>query len=186
MKQPDPGNFSPWRIYAVGALVCAALSAGAYAVGVRPAVRRHAEQVAHQTDLRARKQKAANLAGQLNTARTQLAAVNETLRNRTLRLQPAELVNDRIGALTALADAAHLTLDDLRPGTASETADYKTVPILIAGSGTYPDCAAFLHKLRKSFPDMAVRSFETTNNSASPDAPAATFQFDLIWHASKG
>ena len=186
MKQAHPGNFSAWHIYAVAALACAALSAGAYAVGVRPAIRRHAEQVAHQTDLRARKQKAANLAGQLNTARTQLAAVNETLRNRSLRLQPADLVNDRIGALAGLAEAAHLTLDVLQPGTASETADYKTIPILMAGSGTYPDCALFLHKLRKEFPDMAIRSFETTNNSATPETPAATFQFDLIWHASKG
>jgi Tfp pilus assembly protein PilO len=186
MKQSYAANFSPWRIYAAGALICAALSAGAYAAGVRPAVRRRAVQVAHQTELRARKQKAANLAGQLNTARSQLAAVNETLRSRSLRLQPAELVNERIDSLTTLADTTHLMLDDLRPGTTSETADYKTVQILMAGSGTYPNCAAFLHNLRRSFPDMAVRSFETTNNSASPDAPAATFQFDLIWHASKG
>jgi hypothetical protein len=33
---------------------------------------------------------------------------------------------------------------------------------------------------------MAVRSFETTNNSTSPETPAATFQFDLTWHAAKG
>jgi Tfp pilus assembly protein PilO len=185
MKQSHSGNFSPWRIYLGGAVVCAALSAGAYAVGVRPAVRRHGEQVTRQTELRARKQKAANLAGQLNTARAQLAAVNDTLRSRSLRLEPADQVNDRIGSLTALVDKAGLTLDEMRPGTVSEGPDYKTVPILIAGSGTYPACATFLHRLRETFPDMAVRSFEVTNNSASPETPAATFQFDLTWHAAR-
>jgi len=64
--------------------------------------------------------------------------------------------------------------------------DYQTVPILIARSGTYPNCAKFLHRLRKEFPDTAVRSFETTNNSSSPDNPTATFQVELVWHAAKG
>jgi len=73
----------------------------------------------------------------------------------------------------------------MRPGVIAESADYQAVPILIAGSGTYPNCAKFLHKLRHTFPDTAVRSFETTNNSASPDSPAATFQFELTWHAAK-
>jgi hypothetical protein len=78
-----------------------------------------------------------------------------------------------------------LTIDEMRPDVVSEGRDYKTVPIYIAGNGTYPACAAFLHGLRKRFPDMAVMSFDTTNNSASGDAPAATFHFVLAWHAAK-
>ena len=186
MKQTHGGIFNAWRIYVCGAVVCVALTAGAYAVGVRPAVRRHAEQVARQADLRARKQKAAALANELQSARSQLAAVNDALRSRSLRLQPASRVNDRISDLTKLTEGSGLTIDEMRPGVIAEGRDYKTVAILVAGNGTYPACATFLHRLREKFPDMAVRSFETTNNSTSPDAPAATFQFDLTWHAAKG
>ena len=73
MKQASVKKFSPWRIYAGGAVVCAALSAVAYGVGVRPATRRHAEQVASQNELHNARQKANNLSGQLNTARAELA-----------------------------------------------------------------------------------------------------------------
>ena len=186
MKQPNSNAFTPWRFYVGAAAVCVALSAAAYAIVVAPAAERHNEQLARQKELRAAKAKAANLAGQLNTARTQLLATNDALSSRSLRLQPVAMVNQRVARLTDLANAAGLTIDEMRPGSVAEGPDYKTVPILIAGNGTYPACAAFLHTLRKSFPDTAVRSFETTNNSASPDAPAATFQFDLVWHASKG
>ena len=57
MKQASVKKFSPWRIYAGGAVVCAALSAVAYGVGVRPATRRHAEQVASHTELHNARQK---------------------------------------------------------------------------------------------------------------------------------
>lgn len=186
MKHSGTNSFRPWRIYAAGAVVCAALGAAAYAVGVQPAAERHARQVARQKELRAAKQKATNLAAELNSARMQLLATNDALGSRSLRLEPASMVNRRVSRLTDLANASGLTIDEMRPGSVAEGPDYKTVPILIAGNGTYPACAAFLHALRQSFPDIAVRSFDTTNNSASPESPAATFQFDLVWHASKG
>ena len=188
MRQPDGKKFCPLRIYLGGAVVCALLSAGAYAVGVRPAAKRHAQQLAKQAELRAARHKANNLAGQLNTARTELTRVNDAIANVPLRLEPAGRINQRLARLTELADSirpVRLTIDEMRPGTISEGRDFKTVPILIAGNGTYPACAAFLHGLRENFPDMAVLSFDTINNSASPDAPAATFQFELAWHAAK-
>ena len=188
MKQTSPNKFSPWRIYLGGAIVCASLSAAAYGIGVRPASLRRAEQVTKQTELRTTRQKANKLAGQLNTARAELARVNESIASLPLRLEPVTQINQRLARLTDLADSikpVKLTIDEMRPGVISEGRDYKTVPIYIAGNGTYPACAAFLHGLRTTFPDMAVLSFDTTNNSASPDAPAATFQFELVWHAAK-
>jgi Tfp pilus assembly protein PilO len=188
MKPAQGTKFSPWRIYVGGAVVCAALSAGAYAVCVRPAAKQHAVEVARQAELRAAKQKANNLAGQLNTARADLSRVNDAIASGSLRLEPVTQVNQRLSRLTQLAESikpVKLTIDEMRPGTVSEGPDYKTVPILIAGNGTYPACATFLHELRKSFPDMAVISFDTTANGATPDSPAATFQFELAWHASK-
>lgn len=180
-------NASPLKTYAAGAFVCAALSAGAYLVGVRPAMARHEATETRQADLKAARQKAANLAGTRNSTLAQLAETNKAVQNLPLRLEPVSSVNQRLLRLTDLATKeCLLTIDEMRSGAAVDGADYQTVPILIAGSGTYPACAKFLHRLRTVFPDTAVRSFETTNNSASPDTPAATFQFDLVWHASKG
>ena len=174
-----------WRIYLAGAAVCAAMSTGVYVFGVRPAARKHHEAQERHQQSNERRRQAATLAGQLNTTRTQLAAVNEALHRQTLRLEPSNRLNHRLSRLNELAEASGLTVDEMRSSPAAQGQDYQTLPILIAGNGTYPACARFLHRLRVTFPDMAVRSFETTNNSASPDAPAATFQFDLAWHAAR-
>ena len=181
------GGGSVMKIYIAGAAACALVSTGTYFVGVRPAVARHADQESRQVELRAARQKSATLLGTRNATQSQLNAVNDALQRQVLRLEPASTVNQRLSILTELATReCGLIIDEMRTGTIAEGADYQTVPVLIAGSGTYPKCAKFLHKLRQTFPDTAVRSFETTNNSASPDAPAATFQFELTWHAAKG
>jgi Tfp pilus assembly protein PilO len=187
MTSNRQSNPSPVKIYLAGGFVCAALSAGAYVVGVRPAMARHEETEARRSELKAARHKAAALAATRNSTLAQLAETNKSLQNLPLRLEPVSSVNQRLLRLTDLATKeCLLTIDEMRSGAAVDGADYQTVPILIAGSGTYPACAKFLHRLRTVFPDTAVRSFDTTNNSASPDAPAATFQFDLVWHASKG
>ena len=175
------------KIYLAGGIACAVFSAGAYFVGIRPVLARYDEQANRQTELSSARKKAAGLVGARNNVASELNATNEALNNLTLHLAPASTVNQRLSNLTALATKeCGLTIDEMRPGAVTEGADYQTVSILIAGSGTYPNCAKFLHRLRNVFPDTAVRSFETTNNSSSPDSPAATFQFELAWHASKG
>jgi Tfp pilus assembly protein PilO len=187
---PGPRNAtdrSVAKVYVCGGAVCAALTVGTYLFGVRPAVARYDEAVARQLELNAARQKAANLLGVRNSTQSQLNAVNEALKSRTLRLEPASTVNQRLSKLTDLATReCQLVIDEMRPMPPADGPDYQTVPILIAGSGTYPNCAKFLHRLRKDFPDTAVRSFETTNNSSSPDNPTATFQVELVWHAAKG
>jgi Tfp pilus assembly protein PilO len=181
------GSASVVRVYVCGGAVCAAVTVAAYLFGVRPAVARYDETVARQLELNAARQKAANLLGARNSTQNQLNAVNEALKSLTLRLEPASTVNQRLSKLTDLATReCQLVIDEMRPMPPADGADYQTVPILIAGSGTYPNCAKFLHRLRKDFPDTAVHSFETTNNSSSPDNPTATFQVELVWHAAKG
>ena len=174
-----------WRIYACAGVACVLLSAGTYAFGVRPALTRYNEGLDRQAELKTARQKAANLLGTLNNSRTQLTAINDALENHTLRLEPATTINQRLSRLNVLATAADLKIDEVRPGSITDGSDYKTVPIRIAGSGTYTSCAKFLRELRKKFPDTAIGSFEMTSNSAVPDSPAATFVFDLVWHTAK-
>ena len=174
------------KVYACGAVVCALISTGAYLAGVRPALQRHEEQNSRQAELLAARHKAANLLGTRNATLGQVAAVEADLKSLPMRLEPASSVNQRLAALTSLTKECKLQIDETRAGAAAEGPDYQAVPIQISGSGTYSSVARFLHRVRKAFPDTAVRSFETTNSSASPDAAAATFQFDLVWHAAKG
>jgi Tfp pilus assembly protein PilO len=185
VKHPGTVKVCAWRIYVGGVAVCAAMSAGVYFFGFRPAARKHRQFEARQHDANERRQQAANLAGQLNTARAQLAAVNEALVRQTLRLEPSNTLNHRLSRLNELAEASGLTIDEMNSADVEEGTDYQTIPIHIAGNGTYPACAKFLHELRQTFPDMAVRSFETNSNMPSPDVPAATFRYHLAWHAAR-
>jgi Tfp pilus assembly protein PilO len=177
---------SACKIYVAAGVVCAAISFGAYLAGIRPALAQHGEQNEQQVELQAARHKAANLVGARNAALAQVAAVNAELNNLPLRLEPASTVNHRLAALTALITDCKLGIDKTRAGTPVDVGDYQAVPIVITGTGTYPAVARFLHRVRKAFPDTAVRSFETANNSASAESPTATFQFDLVWHAAKG
>jgi Tfp pilus assembly protein PilO len=185
-KSRQAADPSVYRIYLAGAVACAAISAGAYLFGVRPALARHGQQQNLHAEFQSAKQKSASLNGTRTHLVAQLATVNEALNNLPLRLEPASTVNQRISVLTLVTRECGLNIDEMRGTPPLESADYQTVQILIAGSGTYGSVAKFLHTLRQRFPDTAIRSFETSNNSASPDMPAATFQFDLVWHAAKG
>ena len=183
----NPPGAPVMKIYVAGVAVCALISTATYLLGVRPALDRHAGQVTLRADLTAAKQKAANLLGAKNNTQIQVNAVNEALKSQTLHLQPASTVNERVASLTDLAEkGCGLQIEEMRALAVTEGPDCVTVPIQIAGGGTYSNCAKFLHRLRTVFPDTAVRSFQTTNNSASPDSSSATFQFELVWHAAKG
>jgi hypothetical protein len=86
-----------------------------------------------------------------------------------------------LAKITDLAGETHLSVTEVRPGSATDGRDFDAVPISIAGTGSYPACAAFLHRLRSEFPDTAVKSFRATQ----ADGGNAIFSFDLLWYTSK-
>ena len=174
-------RFNPWRVYAVCALTCVALSAAGYALGVAPAMARAARAEADRVELSNRKQHAADLTAQAAGSRADLAATREALAALPLRLEPAALVNERIAKLTDMASDARLSVSEIRPGIVTEGRDFDSVPITIAGTGTYPACADFLHRLHDRFPDTAVRAFR----AGQTEGGAASFSVDLVWHTAR-
>ena len=80
-----------------------------------------------------------------------------------------------------MANEAHLSVAEIRPGVATEGRDFDAVPISLAGTGTYPACAAFMHRLHDQFPDTAIRSFR----AGQGDGTTASFSFDLVWHTAR-
>jgi Tfp pilus assembly protein PilO len=174
-------RFNPWRVYAVCVLTCAGLSAGGYALGVAPAMSRAAQAESDRVELADRKQRAADLTAQVANSRADLAATREALVALPLRLEPAALVNERIAKLTDMASDARLSVSEIRPGIATEGRDFDSVPITIAGTGSYPACADFLHRLHDRFPDTAVRSFR----AGQAEGGTASFSVDLVWHTAR-
>lgn len=182
LKSTSAARYFPWRIYALGAAGCIALSVLAYMGGVRPAVARTAEQEALAGDLAARRRTVSELTSAANAAKGDLAATRKTLAALPLKLESAAQVNQRLAMLTDLAAAAELTVNEIRPGAVIDGTDFRSVPIQISGTGAYPACAAFLSRLHHQFPDTAVRSFHAGHSAAGDGA--ATFSFELFWHTT--
>ena len=171
-----------WRVCGLGVLACAALSAGSYLLGVRPALGRQAERVAAEQDLKDHLAQAERAAADLVAVRRRLVVAGEELAALPLRLEPASGVNRRLNELAQVAAAAGVTLNEVQPQPAVDGPHYQTVPIRVAGTGSYPACAAFLHALRARFPDTSVRAFEAVNPAAARTGNVATFRVELAWH----
>ena len=177
----DPRSYNV-RAVALAALACGALSAGSYLVGIRPAVARVAERDAARQEATDRQAEARRVAGELAAARRRLADARDELAVLPLRLEPASAVNRRLNELARVAAAAGVTLDGVQPQPPIDGPHYQTVPIRVAGTGTYPACAAFLHTVRARFPDTSVRSFELQNTRPARDGNTAAFEVELAWH----
>lgn len=174
-----------WQVYAAGIAACTALAAGTWFTLVGPTLAQLQKDDAVHLELADRHQKAADLNASLVSTRRQLATAKETLAHSTLKLQPASDLNARLARLTDLATSCGLTIDEMRPGALAELSKFQTLPVHMAGTGTYPACAKFLHTLRQSYPDTGVEALEATNQNPTPQGSVATFRFDLVWYTKK-
>jgi Tfp pilus assembly protein PilO len=174
-------RFNPWKLYASAVMTCVALSAAGYALGVSPAVARAARAASERSELADRRKQVGELSAAATAARTELAATRDALTALPLKLEAATAVNQRLARLADMAAESSLSVAEVRPGTLTEGRDFDSVPVSIAGTGTYPACAAFLHRLHDRFPDTAVRSFR----AGQSEAGTASFSIDLVWHTAR-
>jgi Tfp pilus assembly protein PilO len=174
-----------WRLDGVGALVCIAMCAAGYFAGMRPLLEQHARFAAQQTQLNSQRAKAAESASHLLNTKKEQGAVHDWLAAHPLQLQSAQLANQRLAALTSVANQAGAALDDVRPGLVTPGVRYDTFPIRLSGSGSYATCAALLHRIRSTFPDMRIAALDITGRPTEPNAPAK-FRCDLLWYTTLG
>ena len=157
-----------------------------HVIGTRPMMRRQDDLAAQTAHVNAQRQNVTMLGNRASVLRGKLTAVRTTLRDYVpIQLQPASRINRRIAKLTDLAVRNGLSVDEIRPGETVRSAQHTMVPIHLRGSGAYPTWSAFLHQLTETFQDTSVDSFELSGHPGSPSKPA-TFQIDLVWHASAG
>ena len=178
---------SPWRrwhIDAAGVCVCVALTLLFHVGGVLPLLRARANNVSQRTELDSRNARAAKLAAAADILARRLKKVGQTLDEAPVQLQTTRQLNQRLAHLTSLAAECGLAIDRTQSDRPYASAWYQTVPIRLAGEGTYPTCSVFLDRLHRSFGDTGVSGFELVGKPDHRSA-AAEFRFDLVWYTQR-
>ena len=182
-KLMNPERWKWWKLHAIGAATCIAMTMFVYFAALQPLVRHQVEWDAKTRELAEQRQRAADLAQTLTDMRGQLAVAQDAIAASPLQLQPVSQINQRLARLTTLATDCGLQIDQIQPGEAAVGAWYQTVPIAVAGVGSYRTCAAFLHRLHTTSADVSVWSFDLSRPNPDGDS-IASFRVDLAWYAT--
>lgn len=169
-------------LHAIGAVIAVAISLAGFLAVVRPGLRMRAQRVTmqreHDEQLRLLNELDATRVGVLE----ELSRIRRQLAASEVRLQSSRHLNARIAHIVESAAEGDIDIHETRPGNVRDHQRYMTVPIVLAGRGSYSSCAAFLHELHETLPDTGVMEFELIGNPADRETPA-TFRFNLVWYA---
>src|SRR2546426_523980 len=182
MNSMDGSNFNNLRIDAAGLFACVVLTFAAYLAGAEPLVLRHEQASARAEQLAAQRQRHQELMTSNHQLKSRLSTVEQAFAKADITLQPARLINQRIAALTALANETALEVHSINPGAPGSIIEgqrFSQLPIRISGIGNYRTSAAFLHELRHTFHDMSVTGIDLADNPAEPHS--ASFTLQLVW-----
>jgi Tfp pilus assembly protein PilO len=170
-----------WQIDAAGIALCIVASLVAYWVGIRQLIDQRSVLAGQRQKLAAQRQESSDLEASMSKLKRQLAVVQEELARSEIEFESADQINQCIADLTTLFGDCTLEVDDVQTEDVVTCAKCDLVPISIAGRGGYKQCAAFLHNLCRTFPDISVTRFELQGNPATPEQPG-TFRLQLFWH----
>jgi Tfp pilus assembly protein PilO len=172
-----------WRVDLAGAAALAALTAAVVLGGVLPLMANHKEYLALHSELAVQRDQAARLEVTMETLRQKLESARRTVDGSPLHLAAAGTVNRRLTEVSALAGDVGLVIDDIRPDRSVPGTHCETIPIAVAGSGTYRTCTLFLARLRRTMPDTSVSALELAAGGLDATG-AGKFRMDLRWHAA--
>jgi Tfp pilus assembly protein PilO len=169
-----------WRIDAAGIVACAALTFAAYLAGAEPLLDRRQQVVECSEQLSQARQQHRNLLGSNRELKTKLIGVEQALEKAEISLQSAKLINQRIAALTALANEVGLEVQSINTSAVIPGMRFSQLPIRVISTGDYRTSAIFLHRLPQAFKDMSVTAFDLSDNPTDPKA--AGFSVQLVWY----
>ncbi len=173
-----------WQIDAAGLGVCLAISGLAYLIGLAPLVRQAAAVQSQKQQLAHQKRQVSKLRTSRSALDQQLTRAREAVAVGTFKLRPVDQLNGYLAQLTALATASNLTLYEIQPGQAINQPNYRSVPVVMSGVGSYRTCALFLRKLHDVLPDTRLSSLELAA-SDSTRKPGSRFRLNLVWYATR-
>ena len=175
--------WTKWRIDLIGAAVLVVLTSVFVMGPVRGALRQRAVAKVRRAELASQEGRLAHADRVLTAVKKDQGAVEAQLAQSALHLEPSANVNNRLARISELAIEAGLQIDEIKPGAPAMGEHYETVPIFLAGNGTYRQCAVFLRHLRQALPDTSAESLELSGNAGAP-AATGMFRFNLHWHAA--
>ncbi|MCE7973209.1 MAG: hypothetical protein DYG92_02615 [Leptolyngbya sp. PLA1] len=170
-----------WWIDAGGVACLAALSAGAFALGVRPAIEARAQS-------RLLDQSARSAEALLQERVTELRGLTETeraVRARLDALPSARALSERSRVMTGLAELARemgVSVRELSPREPRREARSAVVAVRLAGDCTLDQLRSFVAALYAKFPDVELASLDQGASWGMADAPGP-FSMDLWWYA---
>lgn len=181
MKQLSKKFATLWQIDAAAVALCAICSLGGYLLIVQPAQARREAMEETKRRLDDRRAEVSKASGALRGMRGQLSRLQEELGRASVNLRESSAINSRIAELTGLASQEGLEVQYVQPGIAVSGSRYGQVPITLNALGSYRNSAAFLHQLKRTLPDLAVRSFSMTTDASDPAAKTA-IDLKLVWY----
>ena len=97
-------------------------------------------------------------------------------------LEPRSRLNERLGALGALAEAYDIEVLELQRVSETPAADICTVSLRMSGQGAFGDVVRCLHALRLEERHVAVEGIDVSGNPQA-EGPVRVM-LDLRWHAA--
>ena len=171
-----------WQIDAAGTIVCVAASLGAYFGVLGPLMAQRSFLASQRQELAIQSEKASELEASMSTLKNRLAVAQKELAQSEIKLEEASRINQHVADITTFLSDCELKVDQVQIGKILVGLRCDLVPISISGKGGYKQCAAFLHQVCRTFPDISVAEFELQGNPAKPGQPG-TFRFELFWLA---
>lgn len=171
------------QIDAIGVGACVVALAAGFIVVVKPITVQRQELAALHEELRSAEMAAGQVRSEQQRLNDDLAGVQSRLNAVPVHLEPVEEQNMRIARIVELASDSGITIHESRSGTLHEGLRFSSVPIEVSGSGAYPACAQFLHRVYRELPDVEVVRMELRSDPSDPRAPAS-FSFCFTWYAA--
>ncbi len=179
-----------WAIDVPMATLCVGVTALAYVLMVHPALQRRHLRTTQQQTMEQKHLDVTKLTGQLSSLKLQLEkikvqlAVNE---REGRRLAPASAINTRLASLTDLSRQCRLDLVQIQPSDLIEGTHYHTLPIFLAGVGSYETCVHFVERMTEQFRDTSIESIDLQGDPGRltvDEKSQVRFTFELAWHTA--
>ncbi|MFO8012813.1 MAG: type 4a pilus biogenesis protein PilO [Phycisphaerae bacterium] len=171
------------HIDAVGAGVCLVLTVGLYLAGFCPLAASHEDYAAAEEACAREQDHARNLERTLHKLRARLDTVRSRAEENAVALRPPSTAPLHVAHIARLAAEAGLQVEDMQTGDPKAGAYATTVPVHLAGTGTYQACTRFLRRLRQTLPETCVLAF-ALQGRPNDTTGAAVLTMDLAWHAA--
>ena len=171
------------RVDVIGGACLAAATVGGYLLGVDPGIRARVERQREEMALETKRQEATVAESNSRADLVNRIRLTKEVEELPFQLESAGTLNQRMVALTHLAEGAKLEVSQISPGKAEQRDLYTSVPIKLSGACTYGAFSRFLAELKGTFPDTEVVEFKLTGTPNNKKTEAA-FTLSCLWYAA--